>query len=109
MAEWITPEAVAEFLGDGFDPLDPRLVQATAAARAAVERRRADLALDGLTDATAPADVRTGAIMWAAVIYQQRGAPSGFDGYDAETALADAGTKRAEINKLLGWRRPVVA
>jgi hypothetical protein len=109
MPEWITPEAVAEYLGGGFDPVEPRLVQATAAARAAVERRRVELALDTHTDETAPADVRMGAIMLAALVYQQRSAPSGFDGYDAETALADAGAKRAEILRLLGWRRPVIA
>jgi hypothetical protein len=109
MADWITPGAVADHLGDGADPADPRLVQATAAARAAVERRRSELVLHTLTDATAPADVRTGAIMWAALIYQQRSSPAGFDGFDAEAAFADAGSKRAEIMRLLGWRRPVSA
>lgn len=109
MPDWITPEAVADYLGGGFDPLEPRLVQATAAARAAVERRRSELALHLTDDETAPQDVRVGAIMWAALIYQQRGAPTGFDGYDAETALADAGAKRGEILRLLGWRRPVSA
>ncbi len=109
MAEWITPDAVAELLGDGVDPAEPRLVQATAAARAAVERRRSELALHTLDDETAPQDVRVGALMWAALIYQQRSAPVGFDGYDAESAFADAGSKRAEIMRLLGWRRPVSA
>lgn len=109
MADWITAEAVAEYLGDGSDPEEPRLVQATAAARAAVERRRSELLLDTLTDAEAPADVRTGAILWAALIYQQRSSPVGFDGFDAEAAFADAGSKRAEIFRLIGWRRPVSA
>lgn len=107
MADWITPDAVAELLGDGVDPAEPRLVMATAAARAAVEERRSELALDTLTDVDAPANVRAGAIMWAALIYQTRSAPVGFDGYDAESAFADAGSKRAEIMRLLGWRRPV--
>lgn len=109
MADWITPDAVAELLGDGVDPAEPRLVLATAAARAAVERRRSDLALESADELTAPADVRMGAIAWAALIYQSRSTPVGFDGYDAESAFADAGSKRAEIMRLLGWRRPVSA
>lgn len=109
MSDWITPDAVAEYLGDGVDPAEPRLIQATAAVRAAVERRRSELALHTLDDVTAPADVRTGAILWAGIIYQQRSSPGGFDGFDAEAAFADAGSKRAEIRKLLGWNRPVSA
>lgn len=106
MAEWILPADVAEYLGSVAAD-DPRLVSSTAAARAAVEERRQDLAFADA--ATTPENVRQGAVMWAAVIYQQRSAPSGYDGYDAETALADAGAKRGEILRLLGWRRPVVA
>lgn len=106
MADWITPEDVAEYLGT-VEPDDPRVVLSTAAVRAAVEARRGDLAFADA--ATTSADVRLGAIMWASVIVQQRSAPSGYDGYDAETALADAGAKRGEILRLLGWRRPVVA
>lgn len=103
MPDWITPGAVADHLGDGFDPAEPRLVQATAAARAAVERRRMDL---GFADeASTPADVIVGGLMWAALIYQQRSAPAGFDGFDAESAFVDAGAKRAEIFKLLGIER----
>lgn len=108
MADWLTPEDVADYLG-GADPADERVVLSTAAVKAAVERRRSDLELDLLTDLTAPADVRTGAVMWAATIVLQRSAPTGYDGYDAETALADAGAKRGEILRLIGWRRPVVA
>jgi hypothetical protein len=109
VSDWITPDAVADHLGDGVDPAEPRLVQATAAARAAVERRRSELVLHTLDDVTAPQDVRTGAIMWAALIYQQRSSPAGFDGFDAESAFVDAGAKRAEIMRLIGWRRPVSA
>ena len=106
MADWITPADVAEELGGDADPLDARLGFFTAAIRAAVEERRADLAFADA--ATTPEHVRKGSIMWAALLYQQRSAPSGFDGFDAETALADAGSKRAEINRLIGWRRPVI-
>jgi hypothetical protein len=107
LAEWITTGDVATRLDVADDPEDDRLTGSTAAVRAAVERRRSDL---DFTDAeTAPADVREGAIAWAAVMYQSRSAPSGFAGYDAETALAEAGSRRAEILRLLGWRRPVTA
>lgn len=105
--EWITPEGVAAHLGGGADPADPELVSCVGAVRSAVEARRTDLVYTDET--TVPEHVRRGAVMWAAVMYQQRSAPSGFDGYDAESALMDAGAKRAEIRALLGWRRPVVA
>jgi hypothetical protein len=103
---WITPDDVAEYLGTVAAD-DPRVVRSTAAVKAAVERRRSDLTFTDAT--TAPEDVRLGATMWASVMVQQRSAPGGYDGYDAETALADAGAKRAEIYRLLGFRRPVVA
>lgn len=105
MAEWITPADVAEPLGA--DVTDEWLIFSTAAVKAAVEERRYDLAFADA--ATTPDHVRAGAIMWAGLMFQQRSAPSGFDGYDAESALVDAGSKRAEIMRLLGWRRPTVA
>ena len=107
MAEWITTGDVAELLDIPDDSADSRLVDSTAAARAAVERRRSELDFADAT--TVPADVRAGSIAWAAILYQSRSAPSGFAGYDAETALMEAGSRRAEILRLIGWRRPVVA
>lgn len=107
MAVWLTSADVADHLEIEADAADSRLNLSTAAVKAAVERRREDLTYD--SELTVPGDVRLGAIMWAALLYQQRSAPSGFAGYDAETALMDAGSKRAEILRLLGWRRPVVA
>lgn len=103
---WLSEQNVADYLGT-VEADDERVILSTAATIAAVERRRADLTFTDET--TVPADVRLGAIMWAAVMVQQRSAPTGYDGYDAETALADAGAKRGEILRLLGWRRPVVA
>ena len=53
-------------------------------------------------------DVRTGSILWAAILYQSRSAPSGFVGYGDETQLFDTlGARRAEVLRLIGWRRPV--
>jgi hypothetical protein len=106
MPDWITTADVSTALDVEDDPADERLTLSTAAVRAAVEERRSEL--DFTDDASVPANVRAGAIAWAAVMYQSRSAPSGFSGYDAETALAEAGSRRAEIFRLLGWRRPVV-
>ena len=108
--DWLTVEDVAGYLDLPGDPsTDDNLVASTAAARAAVERRRSDLKL--VDDATvAPADVHTGAMIWAALIYQTRNAPSGFAGYGDETMVYDSlGARRAEVMRLIGWRRPVVA
>lgn len=103
MAEWITTEDVELELGLDVLP-DPRLDRCVEAVRAAVERRRSEL--DFTDDASVDPDVRAGAIAWAALLFQIRSAPSGFAGYDAETALLEAGSRRAEIYRLLGWRRP---
>lgn len=104
MSDWITPADVAAYLGTVEDD-DARVISSTAAIRAAVEARRTEL--DFTSSETVPANVREGAKMWASLLVQQRSAPTGYDGYDADTALADAGAKRGEILRLLGWRRPV--
>ena len=52
--------------------------------------------------------MRTGSILWAAILYQARSAPSGFAGYGDETQMFDTlGARRAEVLRLIGWRRPV--
>jgi len=111
MADWLTIEDVAGYLDlPTADPADDNLVLSTAAAKAAVERRRSDL-VDSTVDPPAfvPVDdVKLGAILWAAILYQSRSAPSGFAGYGDETAVYDAlGARRAEVMRLIGWRRPV--
>ena len=108
--DWLTVEDVAGYLDLPGDPSsDDNLVASTAAARAAVERRRSDLNLTD-PDVVPPADVHTGAMIWAGLIYQTRNAPSGFAGYGDETMLYDTlGARRAEVMRLIGWRRPVVA
>jgi hypothetical protein len=104
---WLEATDVADYLDIPGDP-DERLVACVYAVRAAVERRRDDLTF-APADAV-PADVRVGALRWAGLMYQSRGAPSGFTGYDTDTTLYDVlGAQRAEIMRLLGWRRPVVA
>lgn len=108
MADWLTIEDVAGYLDlPVASPDDDSLTLSTAAIKAAVERRRSDL--DFTDETTVPADVRTGSIVWAAILYQTRSAPSGFAGYGDETAMFDVlGARRAEVLRLIGWRRPVV-
>jgi len=104
---WLTVEDVAAYLDlPAGATLDDNLALSTAAVKAAVERRRSDLVVD---DVFAPSDeVKGGAVMWAALVYQSRNAPSGFAGYGDETMLFDSlGARRAEVMRLLGWRRPV--
>jgi hypothetical protein len=106
--DWLTPEDVAAYLDIPGAP-DDNLTASTAAAKAAVERRRSELGLE-LVDPVAPADVHLGAMIWAGLLYQSRSSPSGFVGYGDETQIYDAlGARRAEVMRLIGWRRPVVA
>lgn len=105
--DWLTVEEVAAYLDLPGDPTgDDNLVLSTATVKAAVERRRSDLVVDG---AFVPGDdVHGGAVIWAAILYQARSSPSGFTGFGDETMIFDAlGARRAEVMRLLGWRRPV--
>jgi hypothetical protein len=111
MPDWITPEDVAAWLDlPTVDPADDNLLLSTAAIKAAVERRRSDLFDDGGVF-VAPDDVRTGSILWASILYQARSAPSGFAGYgdEASTIFDPLGSRRAEVLRLIGWRRPTAA
>lgn len=105
--DWLTPDDVAAYL-DLPTADDDNLLLATATVKAALERRRADL-WAGDPRAFSPGDdVKGGAVMWAALVFQARNAPSGFTGYGDETMLFDSlGARRAEIMRMVGWRRPV--
>jgi hypothetical protein len=108
--DWLTPDDVAAYLDLPAASVagDDNLALATAAIKAAVERRRRDLAVGDPPVFTPGDDVRAGSIMWAALVYQSRNAPSGFAGYGDETMLFDTlGARRAEVMRLVGWRRPV--
>jgi hypothetical protein len=109
MADWLTVSDVAVYLDlPGDQSGNSNLVDSTAAAIAAVERRRSDLVTGEPPVFTPPADVRLGGLLMAASLYQSRGAPSGFTGYGDETQIYDAlGARRAEILRLIGWRLPV--
>ena len=106
-AAWITGEDVASWLDVPYPDESGRIDLATAAAKAAVERRRSDLDFEAVDFATVQADVRAGSIRWAALIYQARNSPSGYQGYDAESALYyQGGSSRNEILQQIGWKRP---
>ena len=106
---WITPQDVALYADrvypSGDSAMDGRIDGATFAVKAAIEERRSDL--DFSDRALVPENVRQGSIYWAAQLFQTRNAPSGYAGYGDETSLYDAlGARRAEILRLVGWRRP---
>ena len=105
---WITPEDVAAYL-DLPSADDDNLLLSTAAVKAAVERRRSDIWTADDPPAFAPGDdVKAGAVIWAALMFQTRNAPSGFAGYGDDTTMIDSlGARRAEVMRLVGWRRPV--
>ncbi len=104
---WLTVDDVAKYLDlPGDVSGDDNHATATAAIKAAVEGRRSDLFVDGAF--TPAGDVKGGSVMWAAIVYQTRNAPSGFAGYGDETVLVDTlGARRSEVMRLIGWRRPV--
>lgn len=112
MADWLTPEDVAAYLDlpEASVAGDDNLALSTAAVKAAVERRRSDLDFEAASFAVFNADVFGGAVMWSALVYQTRNAPSGFAGYGDETTIYDSlGARRSEVMRLIGWRRPVSA
>jgi hypothetical protein len=104
---WLEPEDVAAYLE--LEEVDQRLEDATAGVKAEVERLRSDLVFTGAVEI--PANVIYGSILWAALFYQQRNAPSGFAGYgDGADIVGDVlGSKKADIYRLIGLRRPVTA
>lgn len=109
-SDWLTVDDVALYLDlpASTVPDDDNLALSTATVKAAVERRRDDLNLGEPPVFTPSDEVKGGAVIWAALVYQTRNAPSGFAGYGDETTLYDAlGARRAEVMRLLGWRRPL--
>ena len=107
MAEWITSADVAEWLG-AMATDTARLDDATAAAKWFTEQRRSDLSL-AVVDAVAPPDVKLGATIYAALIYQQRVSPTGYAAYGDGALDVPGDTSQAYMRamRLLGLRRPV--
>ena len=105
--DWLTVDEVAAYLD--LPTVDDNLVTATATVKAAVERRRSDLWAGEPLAFTPPDDVKGGSVMWAALVYQTRNAPSGYSGYGDDTLFDSLGARRAEVMRLIGWRRPVAS
>ena len=105
--DWLTPEDVAAYL-DLPTADDDNLILSTAAIKASLERRRSDLWKGDPPVFTPDDGVKGGAVMWAAMVWQWRSSPSGPPGFGDETMVFDAlGSRRAEIMRMVGWRRPV--
>jgi hypothetical protein len=104
---WLEATDVQNYLE--LDEIDDRVEMATAAVKSEVERLRSDLNFSG--SAQIAGSVKYGAILWAALFYQQRNAPSGFAGYgDGADIVGDVlGSKKADIYRFIGLRRPVTA
>jgi hypothetical protein len=108
--DWLTVHDVALYLDlpAAAETDDDNLIMATATVKAAVERRRSDLNTGEPPVFTPSDEVKGGAVMWAALVYQTRNSPSGFAGYGDETMMFDSlGARRAEVMRLIGWRNPV--
>jgi len=104
---WLDPEDVATQLG--LAAVDQRLTWATSAVGTEVERLRSDLDFSGAVEI--PQNVIYGSILWAAMFYQQRSTPSGFAGYgDGADLVGEVlGSRKGDIYRLIGLRRPLTA
>jgi len=110
VADWLTVHDVALYLDlpVSAETDDDNLIMATATVKSAMERRRSDLYTGDPPVFTASDEVKGGSVMWAALVYQARTAPSGYAGYGDATNVFDAlGSRRSEIMRMVGWRRPV--
>ena len=101
---WITTADVQDYLD--LPSVDNRLTSAVAAVIAEVERVRQDIDFTGAV----PDQVKYGATMWSAELYQARNAPSGFPGYGDPGGdiygPVDA-SRWVSISRLCGLRRPI--
>jgi hypothetical protein len=106
MTDWLEPADVAAYLGLVLDQTTAdRLAPITVAAQTWVERTRPDLDYT-----TAPGgDVYQGAVMYAALLFQQAASPSGLPSYDELGGGYDTGASMGQIYRLVGVRKPVIA
>jgi hypothetical protein len=100
----LAAQAVADYLGVPY--ADQRMEVCALAAQKWVERRRC---LTDPTELWGDADVVLGAVMYAALLYQQRAQPQGFPGMEAlGNYPEDTGQAMTNIYRLVG-NDPVVA
>lgn len=119
MDEWLLPADVADYLGDAGLASDPQLALVCRGIAAYLQSYRAEVfVLPPVTDpptvwAGVPADLKLGAIMWAAHSFQLRSAPSGFASYGdgAGDTMFDLSlaSNRTDIYRLCGLKKPVTS
>jgi len=109
---WATSAELAAFIGRAVDT-DMSLSLAAALAWAA--RMRPDLDPDAVSVAseTPPddevvvaADVHRAVLIYAGLLYRERGHPAGFAAYEELDADTDPGTAMANVYRLIGSRKP---
>jgi hypothetical protein len=106
-ADWLTADDVTAWVGPMADPA--RLADSTAASKRYVEDRRSDLDLVASPD-PAPEDVKLGAVIYAALIYQAKASPTGYAAFgDGAVDLPGVTDQQAYMRamRLIGLRRPV--
>lgn len=97
---WATGTELATFLGR---TLDADMSLSLAASLAWANRQRPDLDPTG----DAPADVNRAVLIYAALLYREKGHPAGFATYeDMDTDGTDPGAAMANVYRLIGSRRP---
>lgn len=111
MADWLPPADVAAYLGDVGLADDPQLELVCAGIAAYLEAYRAEVFV--ADPPVVPADLKLGAVMWAAHSFQLRSAPSGFAGYGdgAGDTMFDLSlaSNRTDIYRLCGLKKPVTS
>ena len=98
----LTPQDVADWMGVA---VDERVTACSEAAIAHVLRLRS--MSDPLT-LFADAEVHLAATKWAALEYQERSAPQGFDGVDSLGMVTDTSSAKWSIDRAIG-QDPVTA
>lgn len=100
---WATDAELAAFIGR---TLDADMSDALAASLAWGARMRPDLATT-LTSTTAGADVHRAILIYASLLWREKGYPAGFATYeDLDTDALDPGTAMVNVYRLIGSRRP---
>jgi len=107
MSDWLDPEAVADYLG--LAEVDSRVTLACDAVMAQVEKLRSDLDFSGSSEIGG--DIIYGSMLWASIYYQQKASPSGFAGYGDSADLVGEvlGSRKGDVYRLIGLRRPLTA
>jgi len=105
---WVTTAEVEEALGAPVG--DPTwLAQVTDAANAWAFRRRLNAGYNDDPDLSPGPDVSLGTVLYAKVLYSERGAVDGFSSFEALEGFTPAVASLGQVNRLLGIPRAAVA